>query len=127
MARSKHTLPAGTFKVRMSAYCGMSYDIGTGGYSEAQAIDVVKRFTTKRETRGYDIAQINIKGRKWYTVEIGEPEDSAMVPDDAGVIGVIEETVPAWECHECGDIIAIGESCMSCTAPIEEDTEDVHD
>jgi hypothetical protein len=123
MARQKHTLPAGTFKVTMYAYCGMSYEVGTGEYSEAQARDIVKRFAQKRERAGYSIAQLGTPD--WQEVEIGEPEDASMVPDDAGVLRVTEETVPAWECFGCGDLVPHGEACHCRETAYEHEAEEM--
>lgn len=121
--RAKHSLPAGTFHVTMHAYCGMAYDIGDRGMTEVQARDTVRRFCAKRTRQGYTVAQL--VAEDWQECEISEPEDSAMIPDDAGVIRVVEDTVPAAECWNCGEIVAIGE-CCSCQESINDDMEDAH-
>ena len=122
MARHKHTLPAGTFRVVMYAYCGMSYDVATG-LDRRSAMVAIGRLAARRIRSGHPTTRtFGAGGLPEY--EFSEPEDCALIPDTAGTAAIVEETVPAWECAECGDILPIGTSC-TCQDPIEEEqTED---
>jgi len=89
-------LPADTWALRFSAYCGMSYDIVTGetlpGARSALA-DLLRR----RRRTGHAIAVIE-PGQHF---ECQEPEGSALVPDNAGTVRLVQETVKAVRCHQC--------------------------
>lgn len=66
------------FELKMYAYCGMSYVLHEGARSECRAI--AARFLRKRRASGYRIT-VHESGHDW---ELEEPEDSFMIPDDAG-------------------------------------------
>jgi len=122
MARQKHTLPAGTFRVVMYAYCGMSYDVDTG-LDRDQAIARIVRLAESRRKTGHDVTHtIGAGGLPEY--EFGEPAGCMMIPDTAGTACIVEERTPAYACFECGDILPIGTAC-TCQEPIDdEETED---
>lgn len=103
--KTRHTLPADTWQVTMYAHCGMKVPIADG-LSELDALERVLRYVDRRVKRGYEATELG-PGR----FELTEPEDSMLVPDDAGIIAAERDTVPAWECRECGDIVPIGSSC----------------
>src|SRR5262245_31165002 len=104
--RARHSLPAGTFRVVMYAYCGMSYDVDPG-LDRGQAIARIGQLAERRRKTGHDVTQtIGAGGLPEY--EFGEPADCALVPDTAGTAAIVEERTPAYECAECGDVLPLG-------------------
>lgn len=117
MARHKHTLPAGTFRVVMYAYCGMAIPIADG-LDRRSAMVAIGRLAARRIRSGHPtVRTFGAHGLPEY--EFSEPEGCAMIPDTAGTACVEEERTPAWECFECGDILPIGTSC-TCQDPIDD-------
>lgn len=117
--RTRHTLPADTYRVRFSAYCGMGYDIETG-LTLADAHRTMARLLRRRRRTGHPVTVLKV-GREY---ECGEPDGCAMVPDTAGIASIDRETVPAWECFECGDILPEGVPCECQSALFENYTGD---
>jgi hypothetical protein len=96
----------------MYAYCGMAYDIDTG-LDRSQAIRAIVRLARRRRKTGHEVTHtIGRTGLPEY--EFSEPEGCALIPDTAGQAAVVAETRPAVECFECGDLVAIGEACVTC-------------
>lgn len=76
------TRKTGTFDVRFSAYCGMSYDVGTDLDRDA-AKAAVRAFLTGARKKGHPVNKLG-KG----TWEVETPEDAAMVGDGEGTLTV---------------------------------------
>ena len=107
--RARHTLPAGTFRIVMYAYCGMSYNVDEG-LDRRSAIRAIVRLARRRRKTGHEVTHtIGAGGLPEY--EFSEPADCALIPDTAGTAAIVEERTPAYECAECGDILPIGTAC----------------
>lgn len=106
-------VPLDTYRVRFAAHCGMGYTIA----DELTYRDAVKRaaaFARKRFAQGYPVStrrpQDPVEDNGW-CLEISEPDDAAMVPDDAGYITVEQEWVRGRECWACGSPVRVDEPC----------------
>lgn len=103
------------FRILFAAHCGMSnvpveYDDG-----DIARAEIAKRLRRRRND-GHIVTTLE-KGKQW---EIGEPEDSIMVPDTAGILTLEEYTEPVdegdpedtdahqyGECSHCGENIEL--------------------
>jgi hypothetical protein len=104
--RHTSTLPTGTYRVRFSAYCGLSYEMGEQ-LSRDEARDTIARLLRRRRRTGHPVSILE-SGTEY---EIGEPEDCALIPDTAGLAWIEPETAPAFDCYHCGFPVLLGESC----------------
>jgi hypothetical protein len=111
------------YKVRMRAFCGMSYDLCETQDTEAEALAVAVRFLRRKRRQGYAFAVLT-PGCEW---ELGEPEDCAMVPDDAGIVAIVEVVARSVACYECGSDVRIGETCDCWVTDNELDADDDDD
>lgn len=117
--RTKHTIETGTYRVRFAAHSGLgAYDVAEG-LDRSQAVRAIVRFARRRKATGHPIAH-SLTRRGLPEYDISEPDDCAMIPDTAGIAWVEPEVRPAYECFECGDLVAVGDSC-SCSEPAEDD------
>lgn len=84
--------PEESFSLHHGAFCGMQTEIESG---ESRA-DIRQTCAAKlREYRrdGYIVTTLT-RGESW---EIGEPDGCAMVPDDCGIMSIVDDTPEAQE------------------------------
>ena len=92
-AQIENDRPLPLWRVRFTGHCGMVLEDETFESWE-DAREEAKKIMANRESTGHAIDQIrgdDSEGAEcsW---EIGEPDDSAMVPDTAGILSLIDET-----------------------------------
>lgn len=71
------------FRVQHASYCGMSDTIADCD-TRAEAEDELHAFAERMRAKGYETAEINRSA-----IEILEPDDCAMVPDECGVVTIV--------------------------------------
>lgn len=111
-----YTLPADTYRVRFVAFCGLAYDLDTD-LTLPEARQTLARLIRRRRRSGHVISTDIRDGLT--SAEFGEPENAVLIPDTAGTAWIVRETVPAWSCWACGEILPQGTAC-TCDDPIEE-------
>lgn len=83
--------------VRMSAFCGMTYDLDSFECLQDARKRAADRIRWLRsEERDHSVSTLK-KGLEW---ECTEPEDCAMIPDTAGILCIV--TV-SHNCPDCDD------------------------
>lgn len=84
-------------ELRMSAYCGMGYTVAEvpGTDDPREVRDDAAAFLRARRADGYAVSTL-ARGTEW---EVTEPEDAAMVPDDAGILSIVAKHRHEDECY----------------------------
>ena len=94
-----------TYIVQFHSYCGME-GIPREHDERAEARADVASVIRARRRAGYYV--VTLDDHRW---EVCEPEDSAMVADDCGVLSLTRQT---FDCLECGGYNDTPEDAASC-------------
>ena len=99
----------GDWKAQMNAHCGMGYYLERGTREECRSVIVV--FLKKQRAEGFRVTVLE-RGERW---ELTEPEDSAMVPDTAGILELIPPE--RYACSECRGDYEDEDDALRCCEP----------
>ncbi len=96
------------FKLRFSAYCGMSHNIVT---TDERTVARCHAADALRRAREHGLKPTTLTRGEWW--EICEPENCVMVPDECGQLYLRHET---FECRECGSEHETADAARECCA-----------
>ncbi len=85
------------YKLKFVAHCGMSYNITDELNLDEARQEIASLICLKREKR-YSVNTLE-KGKEY---EFTEPKDYALVPDDAGILELVDLDEGLPTCNECG-------------------------
>lgn len=122
MRADRFTLPAETYRVVAVGYCGMRFDIRED-VTLREARRALAEYLRRRRAQGSPIAILDdnrdTDGAVLPSYEVQSPEDAVLVADTDGYVWIERETVPAFKCFYCDDLVPVGSSC-SCLEPAED-------
>ena len=97
-----------TYRVRFSAYCGLSYTVGGEHETREEARATAATLLRLRRKR-FDVAT-HKRGAWW---EILEPNDAAMVPDRCGMLYLQHDTHECIECDTSHELQGEADECCT--------------
>lgn len=110
------------YEIRHVAYCGMAWTVTDWPVEDIAAARArLADIAAARSRAGYPVEYLDAD-----TIEIGEPEGAALVPDTCGVTSIRAIGALVAECWNCGSEVRIGE-CCDCNDPIDDDDPQVVD
>lgn len=98
--------------LKFSGFNGLSYECARGDRGEVR--DYAARLIRLRRKRGH-IVTCNVRRGDARLYEIGEPADSAMVPDTAGMLRLAQAF--QFRCRECGQGYDDRQEAADCCDP----------
>jgi hypothetical protein len=97
---NKRELPEGVYRLRLYAYCGMSYNLvdeGEMGECREAAAQAIRHH---RNELGYPVSTLE-PGREW---ELITGDDAVAIGDTEGTLKIVGVT---GKCRDCGDHVNV--------------------
>lgn len=102
--------PSGDVQIIHTAYSGCSR-LPSDPEGEIQAMARLAFRVARYRKQGYPVDIL--AGDETYprAIEVGTPDDAALVGDVEGTYRIAAVQVPAAQCYDCGELVPIGDTC----------------